>query len=501
MSGKRRILKHNNSVNSIDAHEDCIAQALSDNSFRLNSINNRINVFQQDKKETTRSAKEIEWKKLFLSLEHEERAIMQDLQSISENIVPGGNTTYSMNPNESDAILSLRLESTASQILQDLEGKPAEEKNNYLAAGVELDSEFDSIEQEVVLLKELVRHNCRNNIGILSNRLHLPTIVAKRLDEVKEEFRFAPQDLALDTYIDQVSNQIEENFRHVSNDQVYTRKEDREGTIHAKPAKWDERSQMILRNAMKQWSKNTTNYDKQRFLQQVAKETGKDITICKQMWHFLHSQNGRGRNGKISENERCWNDLTKIALEDIDIVRQNVINELVSDYQRYLSTEIGIESSHKLRLLQSLRTLSEERRRGDEERLQILQCEEERVLLSKRIAEREAAGRKLEMYLMDKENGNRQARVDEMKMLEEEEIDRARRLAVNSERYSTLVHNQFINIGTLTSFLINNQHDRFALHALTANNINTTEHSSVASSWILEQRRIKNEWKMRKGRN
>ena len=463
MSGKRRILKHNNSVNNIDAHEDCIAQALSDNSLRLNSINNRINKFRREKKETTRSAKEIEWKKLFRSLEHEERAVIQDLQSISEQIVPGG-YTYSMNPNEIDAMSSLRLESATSLILQDLKGKPVEEKNNHLAAGVELDSEFDSIEQEVTLLKELVRHNCRNNIGVLSNRLHLPPIVAKRLDEVKEEFRFAPQDLALDIYIDQVSHQIEENFRHVYNDQVYARKEDHEGTIHAKPAKWDERSQMILRNAMKQWSKSTTNHDKQRLLQQVAKETRKDITNCKQMWHFLLSQNGRGGNGKISEKERCWNDLTKIALEDIDIVRQNIINELMSDYQRCLSTEIGIESYHRLRLLQSLRALSEERRSGDEERLQMLQYEEERVLSSKRIAEKEAARRKLEVYLMDKENANRQARVDETKMLQEEEIDRARRLTVNSERYSTLVHNQFVDIGTFNSFLINHQHDRSTLH-------------------------------------
>lgn len=440
MSGKRRILKHNNSVNNIDAHEDCIAQALSDNSLRLNSINNRINMFRREKKETTRSAKEIEWKKLFRLLEHEERAIMQDLQSNSEHIVPGG-YKYSINPNGIDTILSLRQESTASKILQDVTGKTLEEKNNHLTAGIELDSEFDSIEQEVILLKELVRHNCRNNIGELSNRLHLPPIVAKRLDEVKEEFRCAPQDLALDIYIDQVSNQIEENFRHVSNDQVYARKEDQDGTIHAKPAKWDERSRMILRNAMKQWSKNTTNHDKQRLLQQVAKETGKDVTTCKQMWHFLLSQNGRGGNGKITEKERCWNDLTKIALEDIDIVRQNIIHEVVSDYQRHLSTEMGIESYHRLRLLQSLRALSEERYRGDEERLQMLQCEEERVSSSKRNAEKEAARRKVEMYLIGKENAIRQATLDETKLLKKEEIDRARRLAVNSERYSTLVHN------------------------------------------------------------
>jgi len=461
MSGKRRILKHNNSVNNIDAHEDCIAQALSENSLRFKSINSRINTFQRGKKNTILSAKEIEWKKLLRSLEHEERAMVQDLQTNFKQIVPGG-YVYSMNPNEIDAISSLRGESTASQILQDLKGKPFKEKNNHLAAvRIELDSEFDSIEQDVIVLTELVRHNCRNNTGVLSNRLHLPPIVAKRLDEVKAEFRFAQQDFAfLDIYIEQVSKQIEENFRHVvSNDQVYARKENHEGTIHVKPAKWDERSQMIIRNAIMQWSKNTTNHDKQRFLQQVAKETGKDITTCKQMWHFLLSQNGRGGNGKISEQERCWNDLAKIAVDDIDIMRQNIIHELVSDYQKNLSTEIGIESYHRLRLLQSLRALSEERRRGDEERLQILQDEEECVLSSKRYAEKEADRRKLEMYLLDKENSIRQAGVDEMKMLENEQIDRARRLAVNSERYSIVVHNQFVDIGTLNSFLINYPHD------------------------------------------
>jgi len=410
-----------------------VQKAFKDNSLHYKAINRRINKFRQEQKVTINSAKEIEWKKLSLTLQYEEKEILRDIESISKQM--NHPRTYFMN----SKMFSSRLETTASHVIEGEKGEPIQEKRKRLEAlRVELASEFDIIDNEANVLKKDVRGNdkiIKNNAVALCQSC-LPAVLTKRLDDIKKEFKFV-RDLESDIEI--VTKQLEDNFKQSFNHQVWKRREASRmnNKDHDNATKWDERSQMVLRNAIKQWSNNPTNHDKQIFLQDVAKETGNnDIKACRQMWNFYLSQKGRG-NGK-KEKERQNNELIIMAMEDINKMRQDIIHELVSNTQKQLNNEIGIESHHRLWLYQRLRALSEQMNCDDERRLQLFQNEEQCLSLSKKQSEMEAARPKLEDYLKGKEDKTLQARMKETEMMEKGKVVRAQRNAINSERYRQL---------------------------------------------------------------
>ena len=137
---------------------------------------------------------------------------------------------------------------------------------------------------------------------------------------------------------------------------------------------WDERKELILHSAFRQWSKTRKPHEKKQFLQKVAQETGFDLIICKEKWKFHETSNiSQVRDSIVrSQHKKDNKELVNLALEDIENMRQSIICHLACEVCKSLNEEILLENEHRLGLLKSLRLQMEERQQEEELRLKMM---------------------------------------------------------------------------------------------------------------------------------
>jgi len=426
--------------NNIEAHEESIASALQDASNRFKAINSRLEKYHKQKNEKANSSQQINWLRQRRDIDREEEKVTKQLETISIRIIPievrrscdDGTGSTGEFRNDMRQILRRRRNPTSSH------GKLARER--LAITEDDLDDEMRRITEELKIIKGVVKHHRAAANGVKSI---LPKQVVDVIDDMRNEF-----DLVLsDGYVGGMGSMLEEDIQLFTNAWVanFTNLAERRdeaktpssGLTDDDADEWNERSRLVLRNAVRQWSKTRNANVKNALIKQVAMETNVDVSKCKSEWNLLElSSIAQGRDiGARHENQKNRNHLIKLALEDIEKMRRDIIDHISYGISRNLNDEISIEKEQRLDLLRSARRQMEERQRDEERRVHLIKEDESQRAAAKRQAELSIAGDKLRFHLECKEKEIRRAQAEDLKRRNDEEEARIQRLYKNGERY------------------------------------------------------------------